>query len=116
MGIEQPEWPGAAPRWHIQGHQRDELLGGPGPQGPAHWPRRPHDVGGFCASVDDSVTQGRRHAYDPPSNYVPAGDRSRSWNFCRRPLKAYGGFEPRPTGTRQLHPNIVENDNLGTWR
>ena len=55
-----PEWLGAQSRWHIQGHQRDPALGGPGPQGPAHWPRRPHDVGGFCDSVVDGPAQGRR--------------------------------------------------------
>ncbi len=107
-----PEWPGAAPRWHIQGHQRDQILGGPGPQGPAHWPRRPHDIGGFCDSVVETSKQGMKHAYDPPSAYVPAPDRSRKWNFARRPLAAYRPEHERITGTRRVEPNVPV-DNLG---
>lgn len=107
-----PEWPGAQSRWHIQGHQRDPVLGGPGPQGPAHWPRRPHDIGGFCDSVVEASNQGMRHAYDPPSAYVPAPDRSRKWNFARRPLVAYREEHERVTGTRRVEPNVPV-DNLG---
>jgi hypothetical protein len=106
------EWPGAAPNWHIQGHQRDSVLGGPGPQGPAHWPRRPHDIGGFCDSVVDNNSQGRRHAYDPPSAYVPVPDRSRTWNFCRKPLDAYRPEREKVTGTKQIEPKVLV-DNLG---
>jgi len=107
-----PEWPGAQPRWHIQGHQRDPTLGGPGPQGPAHWPRRPHDVGGFCDSVGEGPAQGRRHAYDPPSQYMPAPDRSRKWNFARRPLEAYRVEHDKVTGTKHIEPKVPV-DNLG---
>ena len=108
-----PEWPGAQSRWHIQGHQRDPALGGPGPQGPAHWPRRPHDVGGFCDSVVDGPAQGRRHAYDPPSQYMPAPDRSRKWNFCRRPLEAYGAAHiEKISGTKHVEQRVPV-DNLG---
>jgi len=107
-----PEWPGAAPNWHIQAHQRDPVRGGPGPGGPSHWPRRPQDVGGFCDSVVDTSVQGRRHAYDPPSNYVPVQDRSRKWNFVRRPLQAYRPENDRATGTKQVEPR-VPIDNMG---
>ena len=114
MSAEQggPEWPGAQSRWHIQSHQRDSVLGGPGPAGPAHWPRRPFDLGGFCHSVVDNTTQGRRHAYDPPSNYIPVPDRSRKWNFARRPLEAYRPEHEKITGTKHIEPKVPV-DNLG---
>jgi hypothetical protein len=65
-GIMKPEWPGAASKWHIQAHNRNDA----GPSGPPHWPKRPFDVGGFCASVHDLPPRGQRHFDAPPSGIV----------------------------------------------
>jgi hypothetical protein len=65
-GIMKPEWPGAASKWHIQAHNRNDA----GPSGPPHWPKRPFDVGGFCASVPDLPPRGQRHFDAPPSGIV----------------------------------------------
>lgn len=60
------EWPGSTSNWHIQAHKRDVV----GPGGPAHWPRRPADIGGFCQSIGDKSTLGRKHMFDPPTSMV----------------------------------------------
>ena len=112
------EWRGAKPNWHIQGHQRDPTLGGPGPAGPAHWPRRPHDIGGFCNSIVDNTSQGRRHHGpningEPHSSYVPEPDRSVKWNLCRKHLLVPGrDHKEKVTGTKNIDP-LVHVDNLG---
>ena len=63
-----PDWRGATSKWHIQAHDRRDV----GPQGPAHWPRRPADIGGFCASVYNAQEGGQRHFAVPATSVVSA--------------------------------------------
>lgn len=104
----QEEWSGQRSRWHIQSHRRED---GVGPSGPSNWPSRGTGLGNIS---DGNVPkpQGMRHAYDPPTSYVPAASRETAWRPSGRYIEPFKHEFDKPTGTKRVsHPMPV--DGLG---
>ncbi|KAJ1493079.1 hypothetical protein T484DRAFT_2838839 [Baffinella frigidus] len=106
------EWQGATSKWHIQSKDRRDV----GPQGPAHWPRRPFDVGGFCDSVHNAQPRGQRHFVDLPTSVLPSTTREQQWRSSSRRVEAFCEEFDRPTGTKRIVPNNLEGNEGWTGK
>jgi hypothetical protein len=100
------EWAGAKPRWHIQEHRRE---GGVGPSGPSHWAKRDPGYGNITDGIAPRP-QGMKHAYDPPTAYVPLTGRDTVWRPSGRYLEPFKHEQDRATGTKRVsHPIPVDH-------
>lgn len=80
--------------------------------GPDHWPKRPHDVGGFCESIELSWYGGRKHVSDPPTGILPPAHREAQWRSSCRHIEPFKPIKDRGTGTKRVsHP--IPTNGLG---